>query len=86
MYFTPAKKADRVSGWEILRRLMQAAGKRDLPGFYASKACSYFWETVPSLPRDPRKPADVDSKTADHAADCVRYACLRRIGKPQREF
>jgi len=82
--FYPATKADRVSGWEVLRRLMQDAGT-DKDGFYASRACEYFWQTVPYLGRDPRKPNDCDSRGPDHAA--VRYAVLRRShSTTQREF
>ena len=39
-----------------------------------SRACSYFWSTVPYLARDPRRPDDVDSRGADHGADACRYA------------
>jgi hypothetical protein len=78
VHFRPAKKADRVSGWEALRRMMQDAGAVDRPGFYAARHCEYFWSTVPYLARDPRKANDLDSRGPDHAADCVRYAILRR--------
>jgi hypothetical protein len=30
--FYPAKKADRISGWQVMRRLLQDAGKPDVPG------------------------------------------------------
>ena len=73
--FRPARKSDRVSGWEVLRRMMQDAGT-EKPGFYASRACEYFWQTVPYLGRDPRKPNDCDSRGPDHAADAVRYGVL----------
>jgi hypothetical protein len=86
VYFQPAHKADRVTGWEILRRLMSDAGKPDVPGFYAARNCSYFWETVPTLPRDPRKPNDLDSRACDHSADMCRYAVLRRGPAQHREF
>jgi hypothetical protein len=76
--FIPAHKADRVAGWEILRRLMSDAGKPDVPGLYIARNCSYFWETVPTLPRDPRRQNDLDTRAVDHMADCVRYAVLRR--------
>ncbi len=75
--FTPAKKADRISGWQLMRRLLADAGKPDVPGLYISRACSYFWETVPYLGRDPKRVEDVDSSGPDHAADAVRYGCLR---------
>jgi hypothetical protein len=72
----PARKADRVSGWEILRRMMSDARSGERPGFYASRACEYFWQTVPYLGRDPRKANDCDSRGPDHAADAVRYGVL----------
>ena len=65
---------------------MADAGKPDVPGFYASRSCSYFWETVPTLPRDPRKPNDLDTRACDHMADCVRYGVLRRGGSSVTEF
>jgi hypothetical protein len=76
VYFRPAKKADRISGWQVMRRLLQDAGKVDRPGLYIARHCEYFWSTVPFLGRDPRRVEDVDSRGADHAADAVRYGCL----------
>lgn len=76
--FRPAKKADRISGWQLMRRLLADAGKPDKPGLYVSRGCAYFWSTVPYLARDQRRVEDVDSSGPDHAADAARYACLRR--------
>lgn len=78
VHFTPARKADRLSGWNIMRRLLEDAGKPDVPGLYISRACEYFWSTVPYLARDQKRVEDVDSSGPDHAADAVRYGCLRR--------
>jgi hypothetical protein len=75
--FTPARKGERVAGWEKTRRMLQDAGKPDRPGLYVSRLCRYWWDTVPVVPRDPRKPDDVDSRAADHAADATRYALNR---------
>lgn len=61
-----------------MRGLLADAGKVDVPGLYVSRACSYFWQTVPSLPRDQKWIEDVDSSGPDHAPDCARYACLRQ--------
>jgi len=77
VHFDPAKKTDRLTGWNILRRLLSDAGKPDVPGLYISRGCEYFWETVPYLGRDQKRVEDVDSQGADHAADAVRYGCLR---------
>lgn len=76
--FVPAKKADRITGWNILRRLLQDAGKPDVPGLYVARHCEYFWATVPYLGRDPRRVEDVDSRGSDHAADAARYGVLQR--------
>ena len=75
--FYPAKKADRITGWNIMRRLLQDAGRPDVPGLYIARQCRYFWETVPYLGRDLKRVEDVDSRGPDHAADAVRYGCLR---------
>jgi hypothetical protein len=71
--FQPAKKGDRISGWQRMRRMFADAGKPDQPGLYVSRACEYFWATVPYLARDQRRVEDVDSSGPDHAADATRY-------------
>jgi hypothetical protein len=81
VFFRPARKGSRVAGWETMRRLLQDAGKPDVPGLYVSRLAEYFWATVPILPRDPRKTDDVDSRAPDHGADACRYA-LNRTPKP----
>lgn len=77
VWFWPAKKADRISGWQTMRRLLADAGRPDVPGLYVSRLCSYFWATVPYLARDQKRVEDVDSSGPDHGADAVRYACMR---------
>lgn len=71
-----AHKGDRISGWQIMRRLLADAGKPDVPGLYVSERCRYWLATVPYLDRDPRRPEDLDTRQADHAADATRYACV----------
>ena len=44
--FYPAKKAERIPGWQVMRRLLQDAGKPDVPGLYVARHCEYFWATV----------------------------------------
>jgi hypothetical protein len=83
IHFSPAKKSDRITGWQIMRRLLADAGKPDVPGLYISRLCRYWWATVPTLARDKRRVEDVDSSGPDHAADACRYGCLheRRIAQ-----
>lgn len=75
--FDPAKKADRISGWQLMRRMLADAGKPDVPGLYVSRACEYFWSTVPYLARDQKRIEDLDSTGPDHGADACRYGLLR---------
>lgn len=84
VHFDPAKKADRLTGWNVMRRLLEDAGKPDVPGLYISRGCEYFWSTVPYLARDQKRVEDVDSSGPDHAADAVRYGCLRQLHTMQR--
>lgn len=83
VHFRPALKADRISGWTRMRRLLADAGKPDVPGLYISRSCEYFWSTVPYLARDAKRIEDVDSSGPDHGADAVRYGCLDRGGWTQ---
>jgi len=83
VYFQPARKAERIPGWNIMRRLLADAGKPDVPGLYITRDAEYFWATVPYLARDQKRVEDVDSSGPDHAADAVRYGCLRRDNQLQ---
>lgn len=85
--FQPAKKGKRIEGWQIVRQMMHDAGQKDKngfpvdkPGLYVSLTCKYFWDTVPFLGRDSRRPEDLDSRQPDHAADSLRYACTWLTG------
>jgi hypothetical protein len=84
VHFRPAKKADRITGWNIMRRMLADAGKLDVPGLYIARNCEYFWSTVPFLARDTRRVEDVDSHGPDHAADAVRYGCMRQAHEMQK--
>lgn len=75
--FAPARKADRLTGWQTMRRMLADAGKPDVPGLYISRGCDYFWSTVPYLARDQKRVEDLDSGGPDHAADACRYGLLR---------
>lgn len=78
VYLERAGKADRISGWQTMKRLLMDAGKADKAGMYIARSCSYFWQTVPYLARDERRAEDVDTHGIDHAADAARYGILAR--------
>ena len=78
----PANKGpgSRINGWQLLRNRL-AAGRQfpmEEPGLFVFSTCRHFIRTVPVLPRDERKPEDVDTNTEDHVADAVRYRCLHK--------
>ncbi len=86
VFFEPAQKGARIAGWEKMRRMLADAGKPDVPGLFVSRNCKYFWETVPVLARDPRRPDDVDSRGPDHAADAARYATTPDASRGEFSF
>lgn len=58
----------RINGWQILRQHLQAAHKTPMeePGVFVFDTCRQLIRTLPTLPRDPRKPEDADSNSEDH--------------------
>ena len=79
VFFQPAKKADRITGWQRMKRMLTDAGKPDVPGLYVSRSCSYWWQTVPTLSRDQKRIEDLDSTGPDHGADACRYGLLANV-------
>jgi hypothetical protein len=79
--FKPAQKADRITGWQLMRRMLADAGKLDTPGLYITRSAEYFWQTVPTLARDQKRVEDLDSSGPDHGADAIRYGLLRLRNK-----
>ncbi len=75
--FERARKADRLTGWNRMRKLLSWAGMPDRPGLYVARNCGYFWQTAPTLARDQKRIEDVDTTGPDHGADAIRYGCLR---------
>jgi len=68
----------RINGWELMRERFKNATHREGAGLYVFDTCRHFIRTVPALPRDQRKPDDVDTDTEDHIADETRYRCLAK--------
>lgn len=83
--FTESDKrpGSRAIGWEAMRRMMTAAMQErpEEPGLWVFDTCSQFIRTIPTLPRDEKKPDDIDTDAEDHIADEVRY----RVTAPKLE-
>lgn len=70
-------RGSRVSGWNKMRELFCNARERNgKRGMWVNARCTYFWETVPDLSRDPDREEDIISDGPDHGADAARYAVL----------
>lgn len=79
IFFTPANKSagSRINGLQLVRDRMEAVQKnKEEPGIYFMDNCLSALATLPVLPRDEKKPDDVDTKSEDHIYDDVRYAAL----------
>ena len=73
-------QTDRVSGWQKLRQMLDAADSIELPGLYIFESCRHWIRTLPALPRDDKNWDDVDSDAEDHIADETRYRVFTKRG------
>ena len=75
--FFPSDKSpgSRERGVAVIRRRLEASTHRPMeePGLFIFDTCTDFIRTFPTLPRDERKPDDVDTDAEDHAFDEARY-------------
>lgn len=74
MHLRPGNN-QRVNGWRILRDLM-VKGKLKI----FSEWCPATIATLPVIPRDPKRPEDVQTDSEDHAADALRYLAVHIFG------
>lgn len=73
-------KGSREAGWELIRQMLKAAtdAAPESAGLYVFETCRHLIRTLPTLPRDEKKPDDVDTDAEDHAADALRYGLLHQ--------
>jgi len=71
------KPGSRQTGLESMRKRLKSSLQFPMedPGLFVFDNCQHFIRTVPVLPRDERKPDDVDSDAEDHVYDESRYRC-----------
>jgi Terminase large subunit, T4likevirus-type, N-terminal len=75
----PANKSagTRVLGIQLFRDMLKASiNNAESPHFYVFNTCRSFIRTVPVLPRDDKKPDDIDTHAEDHIFDETRYRIL----------
>jgi len=76
--FYPADKrpGSRIKRLAVFRRMLAASGREPMeePGIFFFDTCLFgAIRTIPTLPRDPRNPEDIDTKAEDHAWDEIGY-------------
>ena len=79
VWWAPADKSagSRINGLQLVRDRLEAVQKdKEEPGIYFMEHCRAATATLPTLPRDDKKPDDVNTKAEDHVYDDVRYAVL----------
>lgn len=67
----------RIIGLQLFRERLRNSKIQQKPGVYFMRNCAACIEILPSLPRDPDKPDDVDTDAEDHIWDAVRYRMLK---------
>lgn len=70
-------KDSRVIGLELARGRLENAVKREGPALYFTVNCRASIATIPVLPRDEKKPDDIDTTAEDHTWDALRYRVLK---------
>jgi hypothetical protein len=81
MLFVPASDRSRVSGWEVVRTMLKAAGERDdAPGLYVMRRCVHWLRLMPEMTRSATMPEDMDTNCEDHIADETRYQLVSEKG------
>ena len=75
IYWVPADKGIRVTGWVQVREMLSEAVKEkpEKPCMFVFSNCLQWRRTVPTLPRDKANIDDVDSDAEDHIGDETRY-------------
>lgn len=78
--WVPSDKSpgSRKIGLDLLRGRLREAGKLqpEKPGLWIMEHCRNAIAQLPVIPRDPKKPEDVDTNANDHLYDAVRYRVL----------
>jgi len=71
------RPGSRANGLEKVRNMLKACLTHPMedPGLFTFSNCTQYIRTMPTLPRDEKKPDDVDTNSEDHIYDEVRYRC-----------
>jgi hypothetical protein len=70
--FVAGPKGKRAPGWQLMARMMEAAGDLTAAGLYATPRVESFCATVPGLQYAQHDPEDLDTTGPDHTADACK--------------
>ena len=79
VWLKPSKgPGSRITGWQLIEDRLKASRQHPMeePGLFVFNTCRHLRRTLPILPRDPKKPDDVQSDSEDHLLDSLRLKCL----------
>jgi hypothetical protein len=69
-------QGSRRNGLQLIRDRLEASIKGEGAGLYFMECCRASVSILPTLPRDEKKPDDVDTDAEDHCFDMLRYRVL----------
>lgn len=67
----------RIVGLQLFRDRLSAANRQEGEAIYFMEHCNASLDILPSLPRDPDKPDDIDTDAEDHPWDSTRFRILK---------
>ncbi len=70
---------DRLASVGLIADMLRVR-KDNLPRILIYSTCRNLIRTLPTLPRDPKRPEDVDTHAEDHAYDALRYLAMGLAG------
>lgn len=74
---------DRIGGAALIDDLLRVRAD-GLPRLLIYSNCVNLIRTLPALPRDPKRPEDVETSAEDHAYDALRYLAQELVGTAPR--
>lgn len=84
----PLSPADnsRVPGWQMLRSVLAVNPRTGRPKLRVCSNCRYTIETLPGLVHNEKRPEDLNTEGADHAADEMRYFAVKAANRGYENY
>jgi hypothetical protein len=75
-----------VAGIQAIHRLLANSARDSGVGLQVFNHCRNLIEILPSLPRSPRNPEDIDPNAEEHTVDALRFGLERRSAPTAASF